>query len=221
MNSMLLGRNAVSANARVETRDGCTLVFGSLSMNQLRDLSRDGSTDDVLSPDLARMVGATFAYGSAAAVEALLGRVRVQTLKAARPPELADLEPAAQDWAVAGEVGASSAAIFAWLTGIKLAPHKSLPGSLMPADFPHDPADLRRCRLLLEAVPSFAERFNAVMPQVSPTWAALVAQWASICGTMDRECPDWRSLSGHDVCRETYRLMHMVVDQATAAGVSA
>lgn len=220
MNSMLFGRDT-AADARVETRDGCTLVFGSLSLNQLRDLSRDGSTDDVLSPDLARLVGATFAYGSAAAVEALLRRVRAQTLTAARPPALADLEPAAQDWAVAGEVGASSATIFTWMTDIRLDPHRSLSDRRMPTDFPHDPADLRGCRLLLEAVPSFAGRFNAVMPQVSPTWAALVAQWPSICGTMDREYPDWRLPSGRGVCRETYRLMRMVVDQAAATGASA
>lgn len=214
MNLIDDGRAESANEARVETRGGCTLVFGSLGLSQLRVLTRDGSPDDVLSPDLARLVGANFAYGSAAAVEALTAQARAQKLAAERPAKLHSLEKAAQDWAVAGEVSASSATIFAWMTGIKLDLHGSLPRTIMPVDYPHDPSDLRRCRLLLEAVPSFAERFKMVMRPVSLTWEALVNQWPSICNAMDRECPEWRSPSGYAVCLETYRLMHMVVESA-------
>lgn len=205
--------------ARIETRDGCTLVFGALSLNQLNDLTQHGSPDDVLSPDLARLVGATFAYGTTAAVQALTARVRAEKLAMSRPASLASLEPEAQDWAVAGEVGLSAATIFAWITGIKLDHHAAQTD--MPTDFPHDPADLRRCRLLLEAVPSFAERFQRVMPQVSPAWAALTAHWSTICDTMDLECPSWRSPSDHATCHDTYRLMNRVIEQGMpVAGVS-
>jgi hypothetical protein len=42
-------------------RDGCTLIFGALLSNQVNALSRDGSVDDVMSPELAALFGATFA----------------------------------------------------------------------------------------------------------------------------------------------------------------
>lgn len=198
-------------DARVETRDGCTLVFGPLGIDQLGRLTRQGSPDDVLSPDLAHLVGASFAFGSQAAVDALAARVRAENLAAPRTPELAGLEPAAQDWAMAGEFGLSAATIFAWMTNRKLGQHAELPASVMPTDYPHDPADLRRCRLLLDAVPSFAERFAEVMPQVSPTWATLVEWWPVLCNTMDLECLDWRSPAGYAVCPDTYGVMRLIL----------
>lgn len=212
MTATVFPLGATANKARVETRGGCTLVFGKLSLPQLRELSRDGSSHDVMSPDLAHLMGATYAYGSAAAVVALLARARAEKLAAPRPAHLAGLEPAAQDWAVAGEIDPSSATVFAWITGIKLDIHYVNPR--MPTDFPHDPADLRLCRLLLESVPAFVPHFERVMPTVSPTWAALVAQWSSLCSSMDRECPNWRLPAGHTACRETYQLMQMVREHA-------
>ncbi|MEY2152999.1 hypothetical protein AB7849_18995 [Rhodanobacter sp. 115] len=200
--------------ARVETRDGCTLVFGPLGLRQLGKLTMAGASEDVLSADLAHLVDATFAFGSQAAVDALAARVRAEKLAAPRPPELAGLEPAAQDWVVAGEFGLSAAAIFTRMTGMKLRCHYALPADAMPTAFPHDTADFRRCRLLLEAVPSFAPRFVEVMTVASPTWAMLVNLWPTLCSTMDRECPDWRSPSEHAACHETYKQLREVLQHA-------
>jgi hypothetical protein len=49
---------------------------------------------------------------------------------------------------------------------------------------------------LLEAVPEVAARFAAVMPDVSPTWAALVPEWERLCQIMDEESPRWRTGQG-------------------------
>ncbi len=206
---------ATVGNARIETREGVTLVFGMIGMKQMADLCKDGSPDDIMSPDLAYLCGANFAYGSPTAVESLLERVRNEKAAAPRPAKFAALEPAAQDWATVGDVGASSATIFTWMTGVKLDHYGDRDAAAMPTAFPLDPADLRRCRLLLEAVPSFAERFDAVMPKASPTWAALVNAWPNLCSTMDEECPTWRKPTGHEVCSETYVLMRDVLAGVT------
>lgn len=204
-----------TTDARIETRDGVTLVFGVIGMRQMADLCKKGSAIDVVSPDLAYLCGANLAYGLPEAVDALLARVRSEKAAAAHPVKLSALVSAAQDLAIAREVGASSAAaaIFTWMTGIKLDIHTGLGGAAMPTAFPLDPADLRHCRLLLEAVPSFATRFGAVMAEVSPAWAALVNAWPNLCSTMDQECPTWRKPSGRDACRETYALMREVIDR--------
>jgi len=93
MNSTQSSREMTVSENRVETRDGCTLVFGALSLIQVRDLSRDGSRDDVMSPDLARLAGASFAYGSADAVAALLARSHAGKLSAQRPAKPAQHHP--------------------------------------------------------------------------------------------------------------------------------
>lgn len=49
-------------------------------------------------------------------------------------------------------------------------------GGKPPRDTPRDPADLGRCIGLLKAVPELRERLSE-MASVSPSWAALVAEW--------------------------------------------
>lgn len=85
MNTLNLGLKETSGKVRVETRAGCTLVFGTLPLSQLRDLTHDGAPGDVLSPELAHLSGATFAYGSVTAVEALIARARSERLTTPRP----------------------------------------------------------------------------------------------------------------------------------------
>ena len=72
------------------------------------------------------------------------------------------------------------------------------------ADHPLDPSDLRRCRLLVEAVPVIAERLQE-MATCSPTWARIVAHWDELCSLMDSEAPDWRHMRGR--APKTYSLL--------------
>lgn len=107
------------------------------------------------------------------------------------------LPPGAAEWLRTGERGISSEAIFSHLTGIPVSGRWGLRA-------PQDPSDLRRCRLLLEAVPAFAAELHR-MAEVSEEWAAIVARWDGLCTTMDREAPEWRSGLGR--AQETYNLM--------------
>jgi hypothetical protein len=83
-------------------------------------------------------------------------------------------------WLINGERGLSSMAMVAHITGR---------GG--DASYPYDPADLRRCRLLVERVPVIRHKL-AKMSTCSPTWARIIAVWGELCALMDAEAPEWR-----------------------------
>lgn len=60
----------------VEHRKGCTLVFGSMPVTDLVALTK-GAGDQVMSPDLARLAGAQFAWGLPEDVDAMSDALRV------------------------------------------------------------------------------------------------------------------------------------------------
>lgn len=74
-------------------------------------------------------------------------------------------------WIATGERGASSEAIVAKLTGVKLDQ-----GRLME---PYDTSDFRRCLLLFEAVPELKLRM-VEMRGVSEYWRLLVDNWEEL-----------------------------------------
>lgn len=104
----------------------------------------------------------------------------------------------AQRWLETGERGVSSEAIFSHLTGLNLR-------RVSQMSTPHDPSDLRRCRLLLQAVPEFKERFHE-MRRLSETWAVLLDHWIELCKLFDEEAPDWATRHRQEAHR-TYRRM--------------
>lgn len=91
-------------------------------------------------------------------------------------------------WLANGSRGISSNTIVSHLTGINALDYGN--GST-----PSDPADLRRCRLLLEQCPELVAEFPK-MAGVSPEWATLVRNWDTLCEMMDEESPDWRDCKG-------------------------
>jgi hypothetical protein len=107
------------------------------------------------------------------------------------------------NWLANGRRGISSNTIVERLTGIKTLDDWG-------GSHPLDPADLGRCRRLLDDVPELQNEFSR-MRDVSPTWAALVDRWDELCATMDREAPEWRS--GIGSAPETYRIMKEIREQ--------
>lgn len=79
-------------------------------------------------------------------------------------------------WIAVGEVGASSTVMAAYLT-------TRTPGD---RSHPHDPSDLRRCLLLLDAVPELRTELRH-MADVSPQWATLIAIWDQLEDTFRAE----------------------------------
>lgn len=76
-----------------------------------------------------------------------------------------------QRWLITGDVGMSSRAIAAHMSGFG--------DSVSRGDHPYDVYDFGRCHQLLEAVPKYKDRI-AEMAQYSETWAELVARWVEL-----------------------------------------
>lgn len=183
-----------------DERKGLVILgYGPTPVELFAKASKVAGKDAVFDTDVARMAGANFAAGSREALAELRARLEpgaLQGAQAANP----GLSPEAAAWLASGERGVSSNTIFEHLTGI------SATGD-WGSGHPHDPADLRRCRLLLEQVPELRPLFQR-MAEVSPTWAALVARWGELCATMDLECPDWRDTGWR--AEKTYQLMREI-----------
>ncbi len=178
----------------VRHESGCTLIFGSVPVDDFVALTKTASKTDVPDTQLAMVAGASVAFGSAEACHELRARYaqeQAAALAAAHP----EVPQAAITWVAHGEHGLSSLAIFRRMTGVVPYPIGAGNGSAHP----HDTWDLRRCRLLLEQVPEWHARL-AEMREVSLEWDRLVEAWDAMCKTMDTEAPDWRTYAGSGVC---------------------
>ena len=107
-------------------------------------------------------------------------------------------------WLAIGERGLSSEAIA--LTTLGLRP------TGWRASSPLDPADLRRCLLLLEAVPETRENGLLVLAKRCPRWAALVKVWDRLAETLRSETGE--NLPPRGSAPRTYALMQEALDSA-------
>lgn len=87
--------------------------------------------------------------------------------------------PGLRTWLLTGEHGQSSLAIANRLRFATVATH---------TDHPYDPADFRRCELLLRAAPTMRRDLHR-MADVSDEWAALVPHWDLLVAAMEAEIP--------------------------------
>jgi len=177
------------------------LHFGPMPLSAMQQMSKMTAEDAVMDTNVARLAGASFAVGPREALDSLKERLVPAAIQQAKE-EHPDLEPDALSWLVRGERGLSSDAIFSHLTDTPVSkPHEA-------SAYPRDPDDLRRCRLLLEAVPSLQGQMSR-MAALSPIWARLVDQWDALCAQMDAESPDWRE--GRGASPQTYDQMQALI----------
>lgn len=83
-----------------------------------------------------------------------------------------DIPQSVLDWMHLGEHGVSSETIVEHIYGVPLT-------GRFGKSHPHDPSDLRRCLLLLQASPETRERLPA-MATCSPTWKRLTEHWGEL-----------------------------------------
>ena len=107
-------------------------------------------------------------------------------------------------WLAVGERGISSNAIALTTLGLRPTGHD--------AGWPLDPADLRRCLLLLEAVPETRECGLLVLAKRCPRWAALARVWDRLSETLRSEIGE--SLPPRGSAPRTYALMQEALDSA-------
>lgn len=93
------------------------------------------------------------------------------------------ITPAINNWLAQGERGVSSEAIVRHITGINVGSRRWFP------DNPSDPDDLRRCILLLEAVPELRMGFDKLRA-ASPVWEKLVDNWDELVALFYEEVPN-------------------------------
>lgn len=108
----------------------------------------------------------------------------------------------AVEWLRTGERGLSACSIFERLTGLPVNG-----GRWGAKHHPHDPADLRRCRELLAAVPEFTAVIGE-MADVSTKWAALIKRWDELGRLLDEEMAEKTGKAPR-----TYALMRELLDE--------
>src|SRR5690606_2782385 len=102
-------------------------------------------------------------------------------------------------WIATGRVGASSKAMAMAACGL-------------PSDgsYPHDPDDLNRCLLMLEAVPEERARFDKIAA-LSVVWSRLIARWSEIeAAFLDEAGRNWSKARS---APRTYQLMKEVIGE--------
>lgn len=103
------------------------------------------------------------------------------------------------NWIATGRVGASSKAMAMAACG--------LPND---GSYPHDPADLNRCLLMLEAVPEVRDHFDKI-EALGVVWGRLIGRWADIeASFLDEVGLNW---SKAQVAPVTYKLMRQVIGE--------
>ena len=107
-------------------------------------------------------------------------------------------------WLAVGERGISSNAIALATLGLQPTGHD--------ARWPLDPADLRRCLLLLDAVPETREGGLLVLAKRCPRWAALAKVWDRLSETLRSEIGE--ALPPRGSAPRTYALMQEALDSA-------
>lgn len=177
------------------------LHFGAMSADDMMKAAKLAGKDAVIGTDAARMAGASFAFGSTELLDDLQARLAPSARQEAQSQH-PGLSPEAIEWLATGQRGMSAEAIFTHLTGIRLRSDGKCHAH------PHDQADLRRCRLLLEAVPELQGRIGE-MALLSKEWADLAGAWDDLCAQMDTETPDWRDRAGR--APRTYEMMKQIL----------
>lgn len=96
------------------------------------------------------------------------------------------LQQRALAWASQGETGVSSLTIFAVMTGTEDAPDIGRIKRNFRYSTPLDPADFRRCYLLLKLIPEWKPRLPEIAKKF-PKWEKLVQQWDELTQLYEEE----------------------------------
>lgn len=165
----------------------------------------DKTLEGALDNDVARMAGANFAIGGREALADLRARLEAGAkLYIEEEMRGLSLPAGAAEWLASGERGSSSNTMFSVLTGVVACRDGYY-------SYPLDPSDLRRCRLLLDAVPALKLVLQD-MRHTSSEWAGLIDAWQEICTTMNEEAPDWATAEGWS-CPRTYALIKKAIER--------
>lgn len=184
---------------------GCRLVFGQVPISDFAMLTHGFSKKALMAVDIADRIGATFVIGEPENLEELrrqelpVSEKRHSDYLAAQKLGLTDVAM----WLRNGERGASSNAMCKRMFGI---PQDA------GTDHPHDPDDLRRCLLFLDAAKAHDK--VPLMADVSIAWDELVKLWDQLMAVFRTEMQAGKSAP------KTYALMMEATARAQAQDCS-
>jgi len=182
------------------------LGFGPQPLDWFAKAGKIAGKKAVFDADIARLACAEFAAGDRESLDTLRSRLIPGALRDFDLNHNTDAYPkGAPLWLVDGERGESSNALFTRLSGINAVMEHG-----DRTAHPFDPADFRRCHLMLQAVPSLGRRLHEAK-DLSPTWAALIGQWERLCKLFDEEAPDWRERNSHWKAPRLYDEMQSII----------
>ncbi len=185
----------MSAGANIETGGtppgftiknicGCRIVFGPFPLSEMGMLTHGFSKKALVATDIADRIGALFVIGEPDDLEELRqmnlpisGKRQAESLAATK----LGLNEAAS-WLRDGERGASSNSMCKRIFGVP---------ADASANHPHDPDDLRRCLLFLDA--TGAHDKVPLMSDVSDQWGRLVARWGELVAVFNEETAKGKS----------------------------
>lgn len=182
--------NLVKKLYRIEKVNACTVVYGNLPMTVMARIFARSAKSAVMDGDASSLLGASLVVGTPKAIQKLKANAPKRRVPA---PWREKIGEGACAWVEAARVGRSSNYFLFRLTGFNAMAWLKSGEVTAPVEvaYPFDPADLRRCRLLLEAEPSLQARLPEMFAS-HPVWARLVLRWEELCAVMDEESPEWR-----------------------------
>jgi hypothetical protein len=157
---------------------GCRIVYGSVPISDVAMLTYGFSKNALMATDIADRIGATFVIGEPDDLDDLcrmnlpISDKRLTEHRAATQMRLDKVAA----WLADGERGLSSEAMCKHIFGIPESAGK---------DHPHDPDDLRRCLLFLDATDAHDK--VSLMQDVSEEWGRLVARWDDLVAVFKEE----------------------------------
>lgn len=164
---------------RVERRFGCKIIWGSIPINDLVNLTKDADPKIMMSTDLPNKIGAAFVFGTKEDLEAMrnhpdlpISGTRIVEAERARREGYPE---AFAQWLIHGDRGLSSNAIAQSVTGV-------IKGEKLKSH-PHDPSDLGRCLEVIEVLKCdklSEDDILKCMVGVSETWRNLVFNWPEL-----------------------------------------
>ena len=184
----------------VTTQEGCTIVKGSVPMMLMANLMKGQSKDSVIDMHLGSLFGATLVFGKPSNLK------KLRLLSPVRPVNesqfvASQLKPGARDWIEFGEHGMSSVYLFWALTGY------SMTGSEPTCHAPIDPADLRRCILMLDTCELNDKFAEFAFPDSATGWSKLQDRWGQLVSTFTAEVPDFQDIDCSKSAPSTYAIM--------------
>lgn len=184
---------------------GCTVIRGSVPLLDMANILESAPQGSVMNIQLAGMLKAVAVIGTPDACRAALNTLGFTTAPSAEMLKNHSLEERMDLWRLKGEVGSSALVMANALTG-KFAPGQGSP-------HPLDPADFRRCALLLKWAPELRPRIHE-LETLSPQWQAIVSHWDEFEHLLDEEVPGWDTEipDGHSVI--LYERMNEVIRNA-------